>query len=72
MPPVPDHFSRCSEINRIGPALVRTLPELRPMRPAEFRERAERTDAISVLSVRDYATFGGAHIPGSYFTSTSR
>ena len=65
MPPAPDHFSRCSEINRLGPALVRTLPELRPMRPAEFRERAERTDAV-VLSVRDYATFGGVHVPGSY------
>ena len=35
------------------------------MRPDEFRERAERTDAV-VLSVRDYATFGGVHIPGSY------
>ncbi len=65
MPPVPDHFSRCSEINRLGPALVRTLPELHPMRPAEFRERAERTDAV-VLSIRDYATFGGVHVPGSY------
>jgi glyoxylase-like metal-dependent hydrolase (beta-lactamase superfamily II) len=65
MPPAPDHFSRCSEINRLGPALIRTLPELRPMRPAEFRERAERTDAV-VLSVRDYATFGGIHVPGSY------
>jgi len=65
MPPVPDHFSRCSEINRLGPALVGTLPELHPMRPAEFRERAERTDAV-VLSVRDYAAFGGVHVPGSY------
>lgn len=65
MPPAPDHFSRCSGINRIGPALVRTLPELRPMRPAEFHERAEGTDAV-VLTVRDYATFGGVHVPGSY------
>jgi hydroxyacylglutathione hydrolase len=65
MPPAPDHFSRCSEINRLGPALIRTLPELRPMRPVEFRERAGRTDAV-VLSVRDYATFGGVHVPGSY------
>lgn len=65
MPPAPDHFSRCSEINRRGPALVRTLPELRPMRPAEFREEAAREETV-VLSVRDYATFGGAHVPGSY------
>lgn len=65
MPPAPDHFSRCSEVNRRGPALVRTLSELRPMRPAEFRERAERGDA-AVLSVIDYATFGWVHVPGSY------
>jgi len=65
MPPAPDHFSRCSEINRRGPALVRTLPELRPMGPAEFRGRSSAQDAI-VLSIRDYAAFGGAHVPGSY------
>ena len=65
MPPAPDHFSRCSEINRRGPARIRTLPELRPMRPAEFRERAQREDTV-VLMCRDYATFGGAHVPGSY------
>lgn len=64
LPPAPDHFSRCSEINRRGPALIRTLPELRPLRPAEFRERVERDDTV-VLSVRDYATFGGIHVPGS-------
>ncbi len=65
MPPAPDHFARCSEINRRGPALVRTLPAIRPMKPAEFRERAAREDTI-VLSVNDYASFGGQHVPGSY------
>lgn len=65
MPPVPDHFSRCSEINRRGPALIRTLSQIRPMRPAEFRVRAEAGDAV-VLSIRDYATFGGVHVPGSF------
>jgi len=25
MPPAPDHFSRCSEVNRLGPALLSTL-----------------------------------------------
>jgi hydroxyacylglutathione hydrolase len=65
MPPAPDHFGRCSDINRRGPPLTRTLPELRPMKPEEFRERAERDDSI-VLSIRNYATFGGQHIPGSY------
>lgn len=65
MPPVPDHFGRCSEINRRGPALIRSLPEVRPLPPSEFRERADREDTV-VLSVRDYATFGGVHVPGSY------
>jgi hydroxyacylglutathione hydrolase len=65
MPPAPDHFSRCSEINRQGPALVRTLPEPRPMKPKEFRMLSERDDTI-VVSIRNYATFGGQHIPGSY------
>ena len=65
MPPAPDHFSRCSEINRLGPALLRTLPELRPMRPAEFRDEAAREETV-VLTCRDYAAFGGVHIPESY------
>ncbi len=65
MPPAPDHFSRCSEINRRGPALLRSLPGLRPLRPAEFYERAAREEAV-VLTCRDYAAFGGAHVPGSY------
>lgn len=65
MPPAPDHFSRCSEINRQGPALIQNLPEPRPMKPKEFRTLAERDDTI-VLSIRNYATFGGQHIPGSY------
>ncbi|MDG6256640.1 MAG: MBL fold metallo-hydrolase [Methanomicrobiaceae archaeon] len=65
MPPAPDHFARCSEINRRGPAPVRTLPVIRPMKPAEFRERAERGDT-TVLSVNNYAAFGGQHVPGSF------
>ncbi|TAJ44077.1 MBL fold metallo-hydrolase [Methanofollis fontis] len=65
MPPAPDHFARCSEINRQGPAQVSTLPVIRGMKPAEFRRHAEQDDTI-VVSIRNYATFGGQHIPGSY------
>lgn len=65
MPPAPDHFSRCSEINRRGPPLTRTLPEIHPMSPEEFRVRAEQDDTI-VLTVGDYTAFGGQHIPRSY------
>lgn len=65
MPPAPDHFSRCSEINRQGPALLRTLPGLRSMKPAEFRNEAARKETV-VLTCRDYAAFGGIHVPGSF------
>ncbi|MDT8357725.1 MAG: MBL fold metallo-hydrolase [Methanomicrobiaceae archaeon] len=65
MPPAPDHFSRCSDINRQGPALVRTLPKIVPHKPREFAAKAESSDTI-VLSIRNYATFGGMHVPGSW------
>jgi glyoxylase-like metal-dependent hydrolase (beta-lactamase superfamily II)/rhodanese-related sulfurtransferase len=65
MPPAPDHFARCSDINRRGPTLVKTLPPMRGMKPAEFYERMNNTDTI-VVNIRNYATFGGHHIPGSY------
>lgn len=35
------------------------------MKPAEFYERMMNADTI-VVSIRNYATFGGQHIPGSY------
>lgn len=65
MPPAPDHFGRCSDINRKGPAPIRTLSEMMPMKPREFKEKMNDGNTI-VLSIRDYATFGGLHIPGSY------
>ena len=65
MPAAPDHFSRCSDINRQGPALVRTLPKVVPYKPREFAAKAESSDTI-VLSIRNYATFGGMHVPGSW------
>ena len=65
MPPAPDHFARCSDTNRQGPALVRTLPVLRAMNPAEFHAEMQRENTV-VVSIRNYATFGGQHIPGSY------
>lgn len=64
MPEAPDHFARCSEINRRGPALVAEMPPPRRLSPEEVRSLAERGHAI--LDTRDYAAFGGAHIPGAY------
>jgi hydroxyacylglutathione hydrolase len=64
MPEAPDHFSRCSETNRKGPALVRSLPAARPLDPASFSSRAGSADAV-VLDIRSYEAFGGQHVVGS-------
>jgi rhodanese-related sulfurtransferase len=63
MPPAPDHFSRCSEINRQGPRLVRELPALEALKPEQFRERMEDSGTL-VLDTRSYTSFAGIHIPG--------
>lgn len=63
MPPAPDHFSRCSELNRRGPALIEDLPPLRPLEPAAFS--AAMDDSTIVLDVRSYDSFGSQHVPMS-------
>jgi hydroxyacylglutathione hydrolase len=65
MPEAPDHFSRCSDINRKGPALVRTLPTLAPLEPLSFAKLAEEKNTL-LLDIRSYDAFGGQHIAGSY------
>ncbi len=65
MPGAPDHFGRCSDINRQGPAHLADLPPIHAFSPAEFHELSERDDVI-VLDVREYDAYGGQHIPGSY------
>ena len=65
MPEAPDHFSRCSEVNRKGPALVRSLPTLMPFDPISFSKKAQEKDLL-VLDIRTYEAFGGQHIVGSY------
>jgi len=65
MPAAPAHFSRCSEINRRGPALVMTLPTPQPLAPKRFKEIMAGDD-ILVLDVRGYSAFGGQHVPGAY------
>ncbi len=65
MPPAPDHFSPCSDINRKGPAMLHELPVLDRMSPAGFRE-AMKADDVIVLDVRSYEGFGSHHIPGAW------
>lgn len=65
MPEAPDHFSRCSDINRQGPALVRTLPTPEPLPPKRFREKMDEANVL-VLDIRGYTAFSGQHVPGAY------
>ena len=65
MPPAPDHFGRCSDINRDGPTLLADLPELKGLKPAQFHERVADPD-VEVLDVRSYTAFASLHIPGAW------
>lgn len=64
MPEAPDHFARCSDINRRGPAKIGGLPVMRPMSAAEVYEGTQKGAVI--LDGRDFLAFGGAHIPGAW------
>lgn len=65
MPPAPDHFGRCSDINRHGPTLIADLPELEGLRPVQFHERVADPD-LEVLDVRSYTAFASLHMPGAW------
>jgi rhodanese-related sulfurtransferase len=65
MPAAPDNFARCSEINRAGPALMRTLAQPGPIDPKLFQERIKKGDAV-LLDIRSYPAFSGVHIPGAW------
>ncbi len=65
MPPAPDHFSRCSEINRNGPELISKLPPIEELGPKKFSSEVQDSRNV-VLDVRDPAAFAGFHIPGSW------
>lgn len=64
MPPAPDHFGRCSEINRKGPVLLENLPKIIRLDPEDFLKKAKRRNTL-VLDTRSYNAFGGQHIPSS-------
>ena len=64
MPEAPDHFSRCSEINRIGAANTQKLPSPTGFEPKQFLERVRKGAVI--VDTRDQLAFASAHIPGSY------
>ncbi|MCA1789832.1 MAG: MBL fold metallo-hydrolase [Thioalkalivibrio sp.] len=65
MPEAPDHFSRCSDINRQGPALVADLPTMEELGPDRFKERMGAAD-IELLDARGYHAFAAQHIPTTW------
>lgn len=65
MPPAPDHFSRCSDINRHGPARVADLPNMEELGTGQLNRRMSDPN-ILVLDTRSYHAFTSQHIPGSW------
>lgn len=64
MPEAPDHFSRCSEINRLGATNTQTLSEPKGFEPKTFLEMAQQ--GAIIVDTRDQLAFASAHIPGAY------
>lgn len=65
MPPAPDHFLRCSDINRHGPRLLSSFAPLEELKPQEFKEAIADSEAV-VVDIRSYSAYGGMNIGGSY------
>jgi glyoxylase-like metal-dependent hydrolase (beta-lactamase superfamily II)/rhodanese-related sulfurtransferase len=64
MPFAPDHFSRCTDINRKGPAVVSMFSELEELDPARFKKYMKSPNSL-VVDVRSYGAFGSQHIQGA-------
>ncbi len=69
MPAAPDHFARCSEINRKGPELMRNLKSPAPVDPKTFSEKIGGGSLL--LDVRSYPAFSGVHIPKAWHIDLS-
>lgn len=70
MPPAPDHFSRCSDINRHGPTTLNELPNMKELSPKKFKEYLGDPDVV-VLDTRSYHAFASQHIPSSWHLDLS-
>jgi hypothetical protein len=65
MPPAPDHFSRCSDINRHGPAMISDLPVMEELSADLFKKKAEdpKTD---ILEIKIILLRASQHLTGSW------
>ncbi|MBN2346986.1 MAG: MBL fold metallo-hydrolase [Candidatus Aminicenantes bacterium] len=65
MPPAPDHFRRCSDINRNGPARLAELPAVEELNASQFKKRLDDPAAV-VLDTRSYYAYAGQHVVGAW------
>lgn len=61
-PETPFYFAVMKRVNKVGPELIRNLPEVRTVPPADF---AKTTRDQLVLDVRNSASFAQGHVSGS-------
>lgn len=65
MPPAPDHFSRCSDINRKGPSRLGDLSPMAELSTGQFKKEMGNPEMV-VLDTRSYHAFAAQHITGSW------
>ncbi len=70
MPPAPDHFSRCSDINRHGPEKLSNFPVVEELNASQFQTRMS-DPAVVVLDTRSYHAYAAQHIPGAWHLDLS-
>ncbi len=61
-PETPFYFAVMKRVNKTGPELIRGLPEVRTIAPAEL---AKTTRDQLVIDVRNSSSFAQGHVPGS-------
>lgn len=65
MPPAPDHFSHCSNINRHGAPRSSLIPPPESRAVDEVKQLIE-SSSVEVLDARSYHAFAGQHLAGAW------
>ncbi len=68
MPAPPPYYPRMKVVNKVGPALLASLPAGTALSAAEVEQAMTR--GALVIDVRDERDFDRAHIPGSYYAGS--
>jgi hydroxyacylglutathione hydrolase len=66
-PEPPPYFANMKHVNKVGPAVLGTLPQPRTMTPDDVAARLDDANFV-VLDTRDRAAFLAGHLRGSLFT----